>query len=157
MQVRTLGGGHSTRVRSMAWNSDALSTGDKEGTVVLLWDRSGRWLHSFRDHKAAVRALAWCPFHNYLLATGGGKLGGCIDPSSVNIKDCGARWTRVKASLHGSGNNSWVPASFQIILYLSKYPSVYVSILLRAPMVELWQLQLEIGSLSSGTCLGHRK
>jgi len=29
--------------------------------------------HIFSDHRAAVKALAWCPWQRHLLASGGGS------------------------------------------------------------------------------------
>lgn len=41
--------------------------------VVAIWDaRSSEPLFKKTNHRAAVKAMAWCPFQNLLLATGGG-------------------------------------------------------------------------------------
>ncbi|KAJ6697341.1 hypothetical protein OIU85_003688 [Salix viminalis] len=92
-QLRTLSGGHRSRVGSLAWNNHILTTGGMDGQIinndqlasggndnlVHIWDRSTtlsnsatQWLHRLEDHTSAVKALAWCPFQGNLLATGGG-------------------------------------------------------------------------------------
>ncbi|OAO89661.1 CDC20.5 [Arabidopsis thaliana] len=96
-QVRTLRGGHESRVGSLAWNNHILTTGGMDGKIVnndvrirssivgtylghteevcgLKWSESGKKTSKwwFEEHTAAVRALAWCPFQASLLATGGG-------------------------------------------------------------------------------------
>lgn len=37
-----------------------------------------QWLYRFEDHRAAVKALAWCPFQSNLLASGGGSNDQCV-------------------------------------------------------------------------------
>ncbi|KAF9598544.1 hypothetical protein IFM89_028076 [Coptis chinensis] len=120
-RMRTLRGGHSSRVGSLDWNEHILSTGGMDGVITnndarisnhivekyeghqlevcgLNWSSSGQqlasggndnllhiwdhsmatsnsrtqWLHRLDDHTAAVKALAWCPFHSSVLASGGG-------------------------------------------------------------------------------------
>lgn len=39
---------------------------------------SSKFLHRLSDHCAAVKALAWCPYQNNVLASGGGLSDGCI-------------------------------------------------------------------------------
>ena len=39
---------------------------------------SSNFLHRFKDHRAAVKALAWCPYQYEVLASGGGTNDGAI-------------------------------------------------------------------------------
>jgi cell division cycle protein 20 (cofactor of APC complex) len=40
----------------------------------MIWDiTAGKVKHQLQGHKAAVKALAWCPWQRNLLATGGGS------------------------------------------------------------------------------------
>ncbi|KAF6162218.1 hypothetical protein GIB67_008347 [Kingdonia uniflora] len=45
--------------------------------MIYIWDQSmaspTRWLHQLKNHTAAARALAWCPFQSNLLASGGSE------------------------------------------------------------------------------------
>lgn len=66
--------GHEQEVCGMRWNNDGtvLATGGNDNKVML-WDlATQRNTHTFVEHKAAVKAIAWCPWDRSLLATGGG-------------------------------------------------------------------------------------
>ncbi|KAF9961939.1 ubiquitin-protein transferase activating protein [Modicella reniformis] len=65
---------HTNEVCGLAWRSDGmqLASGGNDN-VVNIWDaRSTTPKYTKSDHRAAVKAVAWCPWHNSLLATGGG-------------------------------------------------------------------------------------
>lgn len=178
MQLRTLVGGHRSRVGSLAWNNHVLTTGGMDGRIInndvrvrshivetyrghhqevcgLKWSGSGnqlasggndnlvhiwdssmtssnsptQWLHRLEDHRAAVKALAWCPFQGNLLATGGGGSDQCIKfwnthtgmcTNSVNTGSqvCALLWNKNERELlssHGFTQNQ---------LTLWKYPSM---------------------------------
>jgi cell division cycle 20, cofactor of APC complex len=77
---------HKGEVCGLKWSPSGkqLASGGSD-SVVHIWDRSvvssnspTRWLHRFKEHKAAVKALAWCPFQANLLASGGGGGDRCI-------------------------------------------------------------------------------
>ncbi|KAJ3483367.1 hypothetical protein NLI96_g6372 [Meripilus lineatus] len=80
--------GHNRIVCGLEWRSDGgLLTSGCDGGVVNIWDsRSGTFvpgsrgevLWTKRDHNAAVKALAWCPWKPSLLASGGGLSDGTI-------------------------------------------------------------------------------
>uniref|UniRef100_UPI001CB8D661 cell division cycle 20.2, cofactor of APC complex-like n=1 Tax=Erigeron canadensis TaxID=72917 RepID=UPI001CB8D661 len=123
--LRTIRGGHQSRVGALDWNNRILTTGGMDSRIVNndirvrspiveaysghhqeicglkwsasgqhlasggndsllhIWDRSmasrnapTQYLHRCVDHLAAVRALAWCPFQDNRLASGGSE--GCI-------------------------------------------------------------------------------
>ena len=104
--------------------------------LLHLWDAkmmtSGAptsYLQRLDDHRAAVKALAWCPFQSNLLATGGGTADGCIKfwntqtgacLNSVDTRSqvCSLQWSRHEKELvssHGFSQNQ---------LCLWKYPTM---------------------------------
>jgi cell division cycle protein 20 (cofactor of APC complex) len=49
-----------------------LASGGNDNTVCI-WDNLNRNpLHTFNEHRAAVKAIRWCPWQRHVLATGGG-------------------------------------------------------------------------------------
>jgi cell division cycle protein 20 (cofactor of APC complex) len=68
---------HTQEVCGLKWNPDGryLASGGNDN-LVTIWDGSmshdNKPLHILRDHLAAVKAVAWCPWQTNLLATGGG-------------------------------------------------------------------------------------
>ncbi|KAJ4752425.1 hypothetical protein LUZ62_086830 [Rhynchospora pubera] len=91
--------------------------------LLPIWDISKcSPLHRLNNHTAAVRALAWCPFQNNLLASGGGKANKCIKfwnvsagtyLKSVNTGSqiCGLLWSKSDwelVSSHGLTKNQLV-------------------------------------------------
>ncbi|KAM6501040.1 WD repeat-containing protein slp1 [Amanita muscaria] len=97
--------GHTGGICGMKWRSDGelLASGGNDN-VVNIWDGrvgdvnpaegargSAKWTK--RNHTAAVKALAWCPWHPALLATGGGT-----NDATINIwnSTTGARLHTVK-------------------------------------------------------------
>jgi cell division cycle protein 20 (cofactor of APC complex) len=113
---------HEQDICGLVWsnNGQVLACGS-EDTKVTLWDKSGiassssRPVQVFTDHKAAVKAIAWCPWHSNILATGGGKAdstiklwnyysGQCSKSLSTNTQVSGLLWsslTRELISSHG--------------------------------------------------------
>lgn len=67
---------HSAEVCGLDWRSDGsqLASGGNDN-VVNIWDARSTSTPKFSktNHKAAVKALAWCPWQMNLLATGGGS------------------------------------------------------------------------------------
>lgn len=143
--------GHEQEVCGLKWNEDGttLASGGNEN-FLCLWDaamsnrnsfhhRNHRRRSSSRDsvmprlvltqHKAAVKALDWCPFHRGLLASGGGTADRCIkfwnssSGAMLNSIDTGSQvcsvvWSkhnRELCSSHGYSEN-------QLILW--KYPTM---------------------------------
>jgi cell division cycle protein 20 (cofactor of APC complex) len=86
---------HAQEVCGLKWNNDGrhLASGANDN-LVAIWDIAASGLgssansmasatttpnevaplHILRDHLAAVKAVAWCPWQNNVLATGGGTL-----------------------------------------------------------------------------------
>lgn len=68
--------GHTEEVCGLAWSLDGLrlASGSNDNTAVI-WERSmlDSPAHVLAEHRAAVKALAWCPFNRNILATGAGS------------------------------------------------------------------------------------
>ncbi|KAG0229895.1 ubiquitin-protein transferase activating protein [Actinomortierella wolfii] len=66
---------HTNEVCGLSWRADGLqlASGGNDN-IVNIWDPRNTAVPKFTktDHQAAVKALAWCPWQNSLLATGGG-------------------------------------------------------------------------------------
>ena len=91
--------GHTQEVCGLKWSVDAryLASGANDN-LVAVWDASmvaashasasspqqySQPLHTLREHGAAVKALAWCPWQHNLLATGGGTADRHIKVSAI--------------------------------------------------------------------------
>jgi len=74
---------HDQEVCGLKWNNDGrhLASGANDN-LVGVWDanmsQESQPLHVFREHTAAVKAVAWCPWQSNILATGGGTADGKI-------------------------------------------------------------------------------
>ncbi|KAL8639699.1 MAG: hypothetical protein Q9228_003292 [Teloschistes exilis] len=67
---------HTSEVCGLEWRSDGtqLATGGNDN-LVSIWDARSLGAPKFQktNHRAAVKALSWCPWQPNLLATGGGS------------------------------------------------------------------------------------
>ncbi len=67
---------HTSEVCGLEWRADGaqLATGGNDN-LVTIWDARHLSAPKFQktNHRAAVKALAWCPWQPNLLATGGGS------------------------------------------------------------------------------------
>ncbi|KAL2325929.1 hypothetical protein Fmac_024987 [Flemingia macrophylla] len=129
--------GHQQEVCGLKWSPSGrqLASGGNDN-LIHIWDRSvvsanspTHWLHRFQEHRAAVKALAWCPFQANLLASGGGGDDHCIKfwnthtGAYLNSVDTGSQvcallWNKNERELlssHGFAHNQ---------LSLWKYPSM---------------------------------
>ncbi|KAM0981056.1 hypothetical protein ACFX15_013708 [Malus domestica] len=79
--------GHQQEISELKWSDSGqhLASGGNDN-LLFIWDRSTislnsprKWLHRLEDHIAAIKALAWCPFQENLLASGGGEGDQCIE------------------------------------------------------------------------------
>jgi cell division cycle protein 20 (cofactor of APC complex) len=74
---------HSQEVCGLKWSEtgNLLASGGNEN-LLYIWEsskmNSSKFLYRFKDHCAAVKALAWCPYQSGILASGGGTEDGCI-------------------------------------------------------------------------------
>ena len=73
--------GHSQEVCGLKWSvsGQQLASGGNDN-LLHVWDvaSTSEHLYRLRDHQAAVKALAWCPFQANVLASGGGSADRCI-------------------------------------------------------------------------------
>lgn len=65
---------HSQEVCGLKWSSDHryLASGANDNLVGIWEQTTTSPLLVFREHQAAVKALAWCPWQSNVIATGGG-------------------------------------------------------------------------------------
>ena len=139
--------GHTQEVCGLKWNDEGstLASGGNEN-LLCLWDASMSHRGNNRrnanfdssnigprlaltQHKAAVKALAWCPFHRGLLASGGGTAdrtikfwntnsGAVLNSIDTGSQVCSLLWSKHQreiCSSHGFSEN-------QLILW--KYPTM---------------------------------
>jgi cell division cycle protein 20 (cofactor of APC complex) len=100
---------HTSEVCGLEWRSDGaqLATGGNDN-LVSIWDARSLAVPKFTktNHKAAVKALAWCPWNLNLLATGGGSYDRHIHfwnastGARVNSIDTGSQVTSLRWSTH---------------------------------------------------------
>lgn len=100
---------HTSEVCGLEWRSDGaqLATGGNDN-LVSIWDARSLSVPKFSktNHKAAVKALAWCPWSMNLLATGGGSYDRHIhfwnstSGARVNSIDTGSQVTSLRWSPH---------------------------------------------------------
>ena len=100
---------HTAEVCGLEWRSDGaqLATGGNDN-LVSIWDARSLAAPKFakKNHRAAVKALSWCPWQLNLLATGGGSYDRHIHfwntttGARVNSIDTGSQVTSLKFSNH---------------------------------------------------------
>ncbi|KAJ3681626.1 hypothetical protein LUZ60_014199 [Juncus effusus] len=122
---------HTAEVCGLKWSNcgQHLASGGND-SLVNIWNLGQtNPSKTFRDHTAAVKALAWCPYQNNVLATGGGgadrsikfwnvNTGACLNSVETGSQVCGLLWNKNERELlssHGLTDNQ---------LTLWKYPSM---------------------------------
>ncbi|KAF7525361.1 hypothetical protein G7054_g11108 [Neopestalotiopsis clavispora] len=131
---------HTSEVCGLEWRADGaqLATGGNDN-LVSIWDARSLAVPKFTktNHKAAVKALAWCPWNANLLATGGGSYDRHIhfwnttSGARVNSIDTGSqvtslRWsTTYKEIVSSSGfpDNSWSIWSYPTLVRNVEIPA----------------------------------
>jgi len=131
---------HTSEVCGLEWRSDGaqLASGGNDN-LVNIWDARSmvtpKW--SKTNHKAAVKALAWCPWQLNLLATGGGSYDKCIHfwnattGARVNSIDTGSQVTSLKwstsyreiVSCHGAPDNQLTVWSYPTLVKNVEIPA----------------------------------
>ncbi|BAT96231.1 hypothetical protein VIGAN_08313600 [Vigna angularis var. angularis] len=128
---------HRAEVCGLKWSrGNILASGGNENHIYV-WElskmSSSNFLHCFKDHCAAVKALAWCPYDSGVLASGGGtedrciklwnvKYGTCISSIDTKAQVCGLEWNRHhKEVLSGHGFST---SAHHNQLCLWRYPSM---------------------------------
>lgn len=132
--------GHTSEVCGLEWRSDGamLASGGNDN-LVNIWDARSlttpKWTKT--NHKAAVKALAWCPWQLNLLASGGGNYDGCIHfwnsttGARVNSIDAGSQVTSLKwstsyrelVSCHGLPDNQLTVWSYPTLVRNVEIPA----------------------------------
>lgn len=111
---------HSSEICGLKWSCDGtqLASGSNDNNLMI-WDlgsTSPRCI--LREHTAAVKALAWCPWQKNLLASGGGTgdksikfwntdNGSLVQSFNTNNQVCSLIWNRHDKELlssHGFSN-----------------------------------------------------
>lgn len=131
---------HKSEVTGLKWSltGDILAGGGNDNQVYV-WNSSKMssscYTYRLKEHTAAVKALAWCPYNYDVLASGGGTMdgciklwnmqnGACINSISTQTQITGLLWNRHHKEIlsgHGHGNGS---LEMQNQLCLWKYPSM---------------------------------
>ncbi|PON71073.1 Guanine nucleotide-binding protein, beta subunit [Parasponia andersonii] len=129
---------HTEEICGLKWSEGGkmLASGGNENHIYM-WESSkmssSNFLHRFTGHRAAVKALAWCPHQSEVLASGGGtndgsiklwnsQKGTCISSIETKAQICGLEWNRHHKELlsgHGFGNGE---LGNQLCLW--QYPSL---------------------------------
>ena len=100
---------HTAEVCGLEWRADGtqLATGGNDN-LVTIWDARSLNAPKFQktNHRAAVKALSWCPWQPNLLATGGGSYDRHIHfwntttGARTNSIDTGSQVTSLRWSTH---------------------------------------------------------
>ncbi|TGZ83486.1 WD40 repeat-like protein [Ascodesmis nigricans] len=132
--------GHTSEVCGLEWRSDGaqLASGGNDN-LVNIWDARSLLAPKFTktNHKAAVKAIAWCPWQNNLLATGGGSYDRQIHfwntttGARVNTVDAGSQVTSLKwstsyreiVSCHGAPENQMTVWSYPSLVKNVEIPA----------------------------------
>ena len=97
--------GHRGEVCGLKHDPCGLASGSNDN-LAFIWDLStGKARYQLAGHKAAVKALAWCPWQRNLLATGGGtsdqtmrfwniETGRIINTVDVDSQVCSLIWNK---------------------------------------------------------------
>lgn len=112
--------GHQQEVCGLSWSPDGkqLASGGNDN-MCCIWDMNQSTPQHTFDHKAAVKALAWCPFQANLLATGAGtadrriqffntNTGALLNSVDTESQVCSLQWSphsRELLSSHGFSQN----------------------------------------------------
>lgn len=148
--------GHTLEVCGLAWNDDGhqLASGGNEN-LLCVWDAAMSQRNSaarrrafdecnivkprqvLNDHKAAVKAVAWCPFNRGLLASGGGsadrsiKFWNTVSGSLTNSIDTGSQvcslvWSTHQKEIlssHGFSENQLILWKFPTMTKIQEFKS----------------------------------
>eukprot|EP00055_Hartaetosiga_balthica_P017095 m.112046 g.112046 ORF g.112046 m.112046 type:complete len:459 (+) comp9245_c0_seq1:128-1504(+) len=129
---------HHQEVCGVRWNAEGtlLATSGNDN-MVHIYNDEGEHMHGLTDHMAAVKALAWCPWNNSLLATGGGtndnhiRFYNGITSNLINEIDTGSQvsgllWNmeyKEIISSHGYSSNN-ASSDKDNLLQIWKYPTM---------------------------------
>ncbi|KAL0126868.1 hypothetical protein PUN28_005312 [Cardiocondyla obscurior] len=114
---------HAQEVCGLKWSPDGqyLASGGNDNMLQIWSSITGQRhsqtqpIYSFNQHQAAVKALAWCPWQNNVLASGGGtadrtirfwncNIGTCLNTIDTKSQVCALLWsTNYKEIVSGHG------------------------------------------------------
>ena len=133
--------GHKQEICGQKFNSfdDTLASGGNDNKVIV-WDQRGGEIRRFSEHKAAIKALAWSPHQNGLLASGGGsndktiklwniKTGNKISSTDTGSQVCALEFSKSVdelVSTHGYSQNQieiWKVPEMQNLATLTGHTS----------------------------------
>lgn len=65
---------HSQEICGLKWSPEGtyIASGGNDNKLVVYSQKGNSELAKFHDHKAAVKAIGWCPSNPSILASGGG-------------------------------------------------------------------------------------
>ncbi|EEF51653.1 cell division cycle, putative [Ricinus communis] len=129
---------HTEEVCGLKWSTEGnlLASGGNEN-LIHIWEASkmssSNFLHQFKGHRSAVKALAWCPYQFNVLASGGGtkdgcikiwnvRKGSCIHSIHTNSQICALEWNRHHKEILSGHGYSLGPLQNHLCLW--KYPSL---------------------------------
>ncbi|XP_033637169.1 cell division cycle protein 20 homolog [Asterias rubens] len=133
-QIASLAG-HTQEVCGLKWAPDGryLASGGNDN-LLNIWPSAthgdpSKAIHTFTQHQAAVKALAWCPWQPSVLVSGGGTAdrflrfwnvsnGNCLNSIDTKSQVCSVLWSkeyRELVSAHGYAQN-------QLVIW--KYPAM---------------------------------
>ena len=116
----------------MRWSPDGsqLASGSNDN-LLNIWDLQtpSAPRYTLNQHNAAVKALAWCPWQQNLLASGGGtadrtirfwnsKTGACLNSVDTKSQVCALQWskhTKELVSSHGFSQNQLIVWSYPTV------------------------------------------
>ncbi|XP_024942935.1 cell division cycle protein 20 homolog isoform X2 [Cephus cinctus] len=127
---------HAQEICGLKWSPDGkyLASGGNDNMLQIWSSTAGQSsqtqpIYSLNQHQAAVKALAWCPWQNNILASGGGtadrtirfwncNTGACINTIDTKSQVCSLLWsTTYKEIVSGHGY-----AQNQLTIW--KYPAM---------------------------------
>lgn len=127
--------GHKQEVCNLEWNTETnqLASGGNDNKL-LVWDALNTTpLHRFSEHSAAVKALAWSPHHQGILASGGGTAdmkirfwntatGSLLSEVDTGSQVCNLMWSRTSNEIISTHGYSAGKVQNQIQVW--RYPSM---------------------------------
>ncbi|POW19796.1 hypothetical protein PSHT_04317 [Puccinia striiformis] len=128
---------HKQEVCGLKWNTSTnqLASGGNDNRL-LIWESkasNSMPLFRFNEHTAAIKALAWSPHQNGLLASGGGSAdkrirfwntinGNLLNEIDTGSQVCSLKWSKNSNELVSTHGFSPGPIQNQVCLW--KYPSM---------------------------------
>ncbi|CAG9318884.1 unnamed protein product [Blepharisma stoltei] len=111
--------GHFQEVCGLKWSEKYLASGGNDNHLNIWEIGYSKPIFSFNEHKAAVKALAWCPYAAGVLASGGGSAdqtiklwdvakGVCSKTINTGSQVCALEWNKHDMELlsaHGFADN----------------------------------------------------